>query len=303
VTPSEGDGQPVTRASAASRTPFYVKRSLALDVSLLTLPTLPLATRLHLTLQKYRALAHLARGRPATVQLGKGAVSVSDIFDLGTVFSSIVDVGSLAGHIRLASEHPVVIDVGANIGQFCLATKLFWPDAVVTSFEPDPEVAAVLAVNTRHLSDVTTVNVGLGAASGLMPWHPHNRSVLSSFRPRSELFPGGKRLDQPQLLPVQRLDEVVGAMSEIELLKVDVEGFEYEVLAGAAESLKRTRWLLLEVSLLHERGPSNLELFELVRRSTPNARIVTLGRVYGPPAAPECVDVLIDLQGTCAGGG
>jgi FkbM family methyltransferase len=263
----------------------------------LTLPVLPLTTRVHLTTEKYRSLAQMATGRPATIGLGRGRVRVRDTYELGTLLASIVDMGILAKGRRLDVSRPVIVDVGANIGQFCLASKLFWPDAKIMCFEPDPDVFADLTENTRHVSDVIAKNVGLGREPGLFPWHRHRLSVLSSFRPRSDLVDGSSLPKDQVLLPVVRLDDVTADLGEVDLLKVDVEGFEYEVLAGATELLKRTRLLVVEVTFQQLDSSSNLELFRLVLDSSPNARIVALGRVHGPRRSPVCADVLIDLRG------
>ncbi|HEV8065710.1 MAG TPA: FkbM family methyltransferase, partial [Acidimicrobiales bacterium] len=163
---------------------FFVRRSLSLDIALLSLNCLPAKTRVLLTLRKYHALAGVLAGKPTHIPIGQALVEVVDTFDVGTLLASIVDVGRLMRQVQLPADHPVVVDVGANIGQFCVATKLFWPSAEVTSFEPDPEVGARLRANTARLPDVTVFNVGLGQKDALLTWHAHKRSVLSSFRPR-----------------------------------------------------------------------------------------------------------------------
>jgi FkbM family methyltransferase len=249
-----------------------------------------------LTVGKYRALLRLATGRSAEIRVGKATVTVDDLFGLGTLLASVVDVGFVARHSAIARTDPVIVDVGANIGQFCVASKLFWPDAQVTSFEPDPDVFASLVVNTQDLSGVTTINVGLGAESGVLPWHRHRLSVMSSFRPRSDSSASSGQPDDERLLAVRRLDDVAGHLGEVDLLKVDVEGFEFEVLSGGRELLSRTRKLVVETSFQQAHGPSNLELFELVLGSSRTARIVAVGRVYGSRQEPLCADVLIDMR-------
>jgi FkbM family methyltransferase len=281
--------------SLASSGAFYGRRVVSLDTALLRLTSLPPRIRMQLVREQYAAMVRLAAGRGGgTIQVGDALVEITDAFDLGTVLSSIVDVGWLAGQLDLPGE-AVVLDVGANIGQFCLATKLLWPGARVRSYEPDPEVAARLAANTKGLAGVETFAIGLGESSGKLPWHPHKRSVLSSFRPRSDSLAGDQ--GDEILLAVERLDSEAADLDRVDLLKVDVEGYEYEVLAGAREVLKRTRWLLVETSLVQDRGPSNLELFDVIRQAAPAAGIVSVGRSYGATTAKAAaVDVLVDLQ-------
>jgi FkbM family methyltransferase len=276
---------------------FLARRSLAQDASLLTLPELPMASRMMLTLEKYRALTQLATGQPATIRIGQGTARVKNVFDLGTLHSSIVDVGILASQRHISATRPVIVDVGANIGQFCLASKLFWPQAQLTCFEPDPDVFAALVANTREHEGVTAVNIGLGRETGSLPWYPHELSVMSSFCAPSNTWGGSVPSGAQRFLPVARLDDVTAAIDAVDLLKVDVEGFEVEVLAGAPELLKRTHMLVVETSFRQLHGPSNLEVFELVRDSSPDARIVSIGRTLGPRLTPLCADVVIDLRG------
>ena len=276
---------------------LLARKSLTQDASLLTLPGLPMASRMVLTLEKYRALTRLATGRPATMRIGQGTARVMNVFDLGTLHSSIVDVGILAGQRHITATSPVIIDVGANIGQFCLASKLFWPQAQLTCFEPDPDVFAALVANTSDHEGVTAVNIGLGRETGSLPWYPHELSVMSSFRAPSNTSGGSVPSGTQRFLPVARLDDAAAAIDEVDLLKVDVEGFEVEVLAGGSELLKRTHMLVVEISFRQLHGPSNLEIFKLVLGSSPSARIVSVGRTLGPRLTPLCADIVIDLRG------
>jgi FkbM family methyltransferase len=274
---------------------FFVRRSLSLDIALLSLGSLSAKGRILITLRKYRALANVVTGKPTHLLIGEASVEVVDTFDVGTLVASIVDVGRLTRDVKPRSDCPVVVDVGANIGQFCVATKLFWPSAEVTSFEPDPQIYERLRANTAKLRNVSVLNVGLAQKEGLLQWHAHKRSVLSSFRPRS-VTAAGAYLGDYQMLEVKTLDGAALSLGDVDLLKIDVEGYEYEVLAGATESLQRTRWLLVEMTLAQDDGPSNLQLLDVIHQASPRARIVGVGRSYGTERVAVCVDVLIDLQ-------
>jgi hypothetical protein len=81
----------------------------------------------------------------------------------------------------LSRVAPVIVDVGANVGQFCNAAKLFFPDAKVFAFEPDPRVYAQLRKNTSAMVGVECFNVGVGVSTERHPLHRHRYSVMSSF--------------------------------------------------------------------------------------------------------------------------
>jgi hypothetical protein len=95
---------------------------------------------------------------------------------------------------------------------------------------------------------------------------------------------------------VARLDDVLPAGEMIDILKIDVEGFELEVLKGSIESLRRTRYLLLELGLGRQDDGRNLEVLSLVKSLAPDSRIIRFGRPLGGTAQPACQDVLISLQ-------
>jgi hypothetical protein len=58
-------------------------------------------------------------------------------------------------------------------------------------------------------------------------------------------------------VPVRRLDDLTSDVDEITVLKIDVQGGEAEVIGGAHSTLRRTRFVLLEVTFVsHYEGDS-----------------------------------------------
>jgi FkbM family methyltransferase len=251
---------------------------------------LPRNLRFHLVASKYSALYQLARRRPAHLRVGEATLGVPDAFGLGLVMFNIANQVEDCHALDLPAA-PTVVDVGANIGQFCAATKLLWPRANVLSIEADPDVAERLAQNLGRLAGVTTVSSGVGRREEDLPWYADEVSVLSSFRPRAG---GGARV--ARAVHVRPLDDLTADIAAIDLLKIDVEGFEYEVLKGAELTLKKSRWLWIEAGLLGENA--GMELISLIHAMSPTARLTDVGRTYSPHGTTECVDLLIDLSPT-----
>lgn len=133
------------------------------------------------------------------------------------------------------------VDVGANLGDYTIiASRLVGSRGRVVAFEPDPGNSSWLSksitknqlanVEVRHeaLSDRDgEANLFLGEVSG---WHTLKEGQLP--REAGMVSVRTVRLDS---LNFERMD----------LVKVDVEGAEYEVVQGAVEQLKRHRPMLL----------------------------------------------------------
>lgn len=160
-----------------------------------------------------------------------------------------------------------VMDVGANVGDFALLAREIFPDAAIHSFEPLPDcfdkMKNVLPGDPKFFAH----NIAVGSSESELDFYRSFHSPSSSFLKMSkehmEAFPqsaeGQSR--EPIKVKLNTLDNLtrdLGLQEKI-FLKIDVQGFEMEALAGAAELLKRTYVVLIEMSFvkLYE----NLPLF------------------------------------------
>ncbi|SRR5712691_64660 len=269
-------------------------KSVALDLKLMRVRTLPLQWRLRFVVKKYRTLLRLRFGRPAKFKTEPLSLLIRNISGLGTLQSNIIDFFDDVVSMGILGAAPFIVDVGANVGQFANAAKLFFPKARVVSFEPDPETYADLKINTCGLTDIDLHNIGLGDQEGMLPFYRHELSVMSTFSAQAD----DVALDRasPEL-PIRRLDAVLNSDDRPDLLKIDVEGFERQVLQGAWQTLTRSRYVLIEVSLGRADGAGNLQLLRDIVGHAPNAAIVRFGRPLGGAHRPMCQDVLISVQG------
>jgi FkbM family methyltransferase len=148
-----------------------------------------------------------------------------------------------------------VIDVGANQGQFALAAAWCFPNARVFSFEPVPSTVAVLVRNTRRNPRITVCPVALGATDGELSFfesaYSHASSALPVHENQRRIWPEtakGRGIN----VPVRRLDswDFQGPLAGPVLLKLDVQGYECEVLKGAAGLLPKVDYLVFEASFV-----------------------------------------------------
>jgi FkbM family methyltransferase len=135
---------------------------------------------------------------------------------------------------RLVTPGSTVFDVGANVGYFSiLAGEL---GAAVHAFEPNPRVRALLARSVGlGLSDIEVVPAACSDCSGTAPLFLSD----SANTGMSGLTVPTERRVEVDLIT---LDEYAGrTRARPDLLKVDVEGHEREVLAGAQSLLRTAR--------------------------------------------------------------
>jgi FkbM family methyltransferase len=144
----------------------------------------------------------------------------------------------------LAQPGDTVIDIGANVGLLSLtAAKVVGPTGRVIAIEPSPRTAGYLAQNVvlNGLSCVEPHAVALGAAEeriGLVQLHTDDQNFVA---PATEARVA---------VPMKRLDTVLAESglsdTPINVLKLDVEGYELSVLRGGSSALARTRVVLFE---------------------------------------------------------
>jgi FkbM family methyltransferase len=149
----------------------------------------------------------------------------------------------------------MVVDVGANTGQWLCALRRFVHVERAEVFEPNPEAFEVLKTNLGDNPKFHLHQTALGMCSGSSALHVTRTSSLSSLLLPSENLASqytAQHAGVVQDIPVsvKTLDEVLPREPVIDLLKIDVQGFERPVLLGGTEALKRTRALLIEMNFV-----------------------------------------------------
>lgn len=158
-------------------------------------------------------------------------------------------------HRRLLASlaHDLVIDVGANRGQFSLMTRLLRPWLPIQAFEPLATEAAVFQHVLGSQPGITLHECALGEIEGEAELHVSGRADSSSLLPIGELqarlFPATREIGtrRVRVVPLDSLPEVWSAANRA-LLKIDVQGFELSVLRGARRALRHCAYVYAECS-------------------------------------------------------
>jgi FkbM family methyltransferase len=165
-----------------------------------------------------------------------------------------------------------VFDVGANIGQYGLSLRKCGFTGRIVSFEAIPSVHARLsAVAAGDRDWIVAPCCALGRAPGEVHINLARNSVSSSLLPMRDVHlnaaPDSKYIAR-ETVRLERLDDVARPLlpnGAKLLLKVDTQGYEEEVLAGADFVLKSASALQLELSVapLYKGAPSLPRILEL----------------------------------------
>ena len=167
----------------------------------------------------------------------------------------------VAARTRATGAQFLYLDVGANSGWFAKTVLRFTPDARIVSYEPLKSQHPFLGELRRRYPTFEYRGFGLGEAPGTLTIKEYGTSGLSSLKPLSDNYRYAAHYDVSVVnsypVEIRTLDgEIPGIIAaqpdrdRIELvLKIDTQGFEYEVLAGARESLKsgRIRFVVIEL--------------------------------------------------------
>jgi FkbM family methyltransferase len=136
-------------------------------------------------------------------------------------------------------------DVGANMGLYALVCAAMFAPASVDAFEPTPTTAAVLRRIVRaNRLDVNVVEAAVGDRTGTAMLHLSAKSDASN-----SLVSGFKESHSSVEVPTISLDDHVRRTGhDPNIVKIDVETFEPQVLAGASDMIRRSRpYIVIEV--------------------------------------------------------
>lgn len=146
---------------------------------------------------------------------------------------------------HIAKQSRVVVDVGANTGIYTMMACAANPAATVYAFEPVPRIYVRLRENVRinQWQDRCVLSpVALSNVNGRATFHVPHYELPSSASLHQEGFHGmaGDLIE----VDVRTFDQL-HPLQQIDLVKIDVEGFEDKVLLGMAESLAASRPALI----------------------------------------------------------
>ena len=215
-----------------------------------------LLMRRRLTSLRRRARAAV-RFQPGSLRLDGYRIRYDDLLSLYMEYKHIFAWGIY--DFRPETARPLVLDCGSHIGLSILRFKRIAPDARVIGFEPDPRLDRILEENVRdnELADVEIVPAAVSSKRGTCRF-------VSDCADGGALSAGGAESTsavQVRSVPLSDyLDEPV------EMLKMNIEGSEWEALREAESKLRNVKRMVIEYHGLPELGQKLHEILALLDR-------------------------------------
>lgn len=123
--------------------------------------------------------------------------------------------------ISYEKEHPVILDIGGNVGGFCLWANQRWKGSKIYSYEPIKNNFKFLKLNTKNFDNIMVMNLAIGSKTEQrkMYYGAHNVGECS-FQHGAEQVEEGEDVSvvAASLLP------------KADIVKIDTEGAEIEIL-------------------------------------------------------------------------
>ncbi len=206
----------------------------------------------------------------------------SDVFERDLYIRRTYEAGTLAFMDRVLRPGDTMVDVGANLGLMTLhASKLVGAQGTVIALEPHPRLFTRLRENLslNACRNVRAVDMAAGQRGGestIYDVPSVNIGRASLIRPSAEYVAVAE-------VKVAPLDDILAGVGEIRFIKIDVEGFEAEVIKGAGKTLSKLPIVCMEVSAALDHDGDPLEAHDTIMH-TGSYRAFRLARGKSRPS-------------------
>ncbi len=201
----------------------------------------------------------------------QGSRMFLDLNDLGIgrelALYGVHETNSTAEVKRLIKPGMKILEAGANIGYYALLeTKLAGPSGHLYAIEPSPQNFEMLKKNLElnGIRNADLYQAAFGEKRSKVKFYVYDRSNLSSFIKRDEM---GMEYTEVEV-DMMTLDDFI-KFKKVDFIRMDVEGYELEILKGAKNILsssEKPELFFIEVhsELLHKKGSSAREIVEML---------------------------------------
>lgn len=180
------------------------------------------------------------------------------------------------------NKTPYIIDCGSNIGLSIISYKKMYPDAKIIGFEPDPNILSIANknINNAKLTDVQIINKAVWTEETTLIFHQEGSA-------------GGRLVEKQDAKTIEVLtfDLKTLLIKEVDFLKIDIEGAEYEIIKDIDQSLSFVKNIFIEY---HSKCNQEQSLDEILKILKKNGFRYFLESGYISPEHPLISREIID---------
>jgi FkbM family methyltransferase len=192
------------------------------------------------------------KGREIIVEINNRYKMYLNFEDKGICFELMMnktrEVFSTAYIQKIITEDMTIIDIGANIGYYALLESQLASRGHVFAIEPvlGNYNTLIKNITLNNCHNISTYNFAIGNSNGYSEMYIYDKSNWSSFTK----IPGGNIIATTQV-PVFTLDTFIEShlTQNPHFIRMDVEGFEYEIMMGMQKTLQMAAPLILMIEM------------------------------------------------------
>ena len=222
-------------------------------------------------------LAGVPRYQAGFVSAGNWQLHYLDATSLLSAFDVVVV--KRWNDFQFEKKNPVILDGGANIGISTIHYKRLFPEAVITSFEPDPRACELLRRNlaTNQIHDVEIVEKALWTSNGRTKFFSEGADANRVMRAGDEVLTGLTPSAQEFEVETVRLADYL-EKTKYDLVKLDIESAEADVIADCGDTLRNVKNLVIEFHLTNSKPRDLARTFEALAEQKFHVSVCS----YGP---------------------
>lgn len=162
----------------------------------------------------------------------------------------------------LKCEKPIIFDVGANDGQSIERFKKIFSKFEIYSFEPDDNAFKRLKKNYHNKQNIKIYDFGISNNDGVQKFYSYTHDKVSSlmqldansklYKSRKIAKKSGDDFEKLRNIKLVKLDSFAKDknISRINILKIDVQGYEPEVIEGARYLIENNKIDIIEMEII-----------------------------------------------------
>ena len=195
--------------------------------------------------------------------------------------------------IKELKENMVCVDLGSNIGYYAvIESNIIGESGKIFAIEPSPINFPILRLNLENQkkNNFLACNIAIGDKNEDMEFIISTKSNWSKIRMNNENINSGDKIIK---IPVKTLDSFVieNNITKIDILRMDVEGFEYNIILGANNVLEKYKpKIFVEIHKMYLGKEKTCEIFNDLKNKGYEIKYY-IPRIYDSPIIGKLEDI------------